>query len=252
MIETLDTRLAKVEAELASRRLPIERRVDQLEEKVASAAPKKKDGWDRLQSVSGILTTLVTGGLGLYLTMVVNGALEERKLEASAVKEMRDSITKLNGVNTPEDAQALGLTLGAFGSFAVPALVAALSTPGTARASGARTGLLAASLTDKPFVCAALVEVVTNRSRRYTVSMHIDATELMGQIGCRDRASAAALKQQLARVSQAETPAGFAAFERSIDSRSPLKREDIAALRERLCATEVLRDDPACAAPAAK
>ncbi|HQR70482.1 MAG TPA: hypothetical protein PLE54_07760 [Burkholderiaceae bacterium] len=242
----LDARLARVEAELAAPKPPLESRVAVLESRVDALKPKTKDLWEKAQSLSGIVAAIVTGAVGLYLTGVVNRGFEERKLETANVEKMRDLIGQLNKDRIEEkDAEAIGLTLGAFGEFAVPSLVAALGTNTTSRAAGARTGLLAASLNDKPAVCKALVGVLSNRSQLYTVLMHKRAVELLGKLDC-GRAGEDALRAYLELVNAAMQPGGLPRYAATLDPALPVGPDEVAGMQRDLCATPPLR--AACAA----
>jgi hypothetical protein len=240
-------RLDRIEAALASARTPLEQRVFELEGKVRKLEPKKKDFWEKLQALSGVVVALVTAAVGYWLTGSVNLALERRKLEAANVEKMRDVITRFNDAEiTPAQAEALGLTLGAFGEFAVPSLVAALATPTVNRAAGARTGLLAASLgaDDRKVVCETLAGVIASRSRRYSVLMYLRSVELLGLIECRGAADAA-LRDLLALTSAAGKPGS--ALAAALDDKPPVGPDEVAELRARLCATVQLRHEAACA-----
>jgi hypothetical protein len=249
-VKTVDAneRLDRIEAELAAAKLPIERRVDDLEAKLKKFEPKKRDFWDKAQAISGIIVALVTALVGYLLTGSVNLALERRKLETANVEKMRDLITKFN---SPEisagDAEALGLTIGAFGEFAVPSLVAALGTPTINRATGARTGLLAASLNreDRDVVCTTLTDVVSNRTQRYAVLMKLRAVELLGILECRREADQA-LRDFLTLVTAASQPGGIEKLASVLDERQPVGQTEVSELRFKLCATAQLRNDLAC------
>jgi hypothetical protein len=241
-------RLDRIEAALASAKSPLERRVDDLEAKVKKLEPKKKDFWEKLQALSGVIVAFVTAIVGYLLTGSVNLALEKRKLESANVEKMREVITKFNDAEiSPAQAEALGLTLGAFGEFAVPPLVAALGTPTVNRAAGARIGLLAASLgaDDRKVVCDTLTGVVNTRSRRYSMLMYLRSVELLGLIECRGAADQA-LRDLLALAVSAEKPAG-SALVAALDDRPPVGPDEVAELRSRLCATVQLRASAACA-----
>ena len=142
-------RVSDLEAKARQQRLPIDARVEELEAQVKALKPKQKDRWEKLQALSGIVTALVTGAVGLYLTGVINSGLERRKLESANVEKMRDLIVRFNATEIAEtEAEAVALTLAAFGEFAVPPLIAALGTRTQQRASAAETALLAVALSD--------------------------------------------------------------------------------------------------------
>ena len=237
----LEARVGRIEAELAAPKAPLESRVAVLESKVDGLKPRTKDLWEKAQSLSGIVAALVTGAVGLYLTGVVNRGFEERKLETANVEKMRDLIVQLNKDRIEEkDAEAIGLTLGAFGEFAVPSLISALGTNTTSRAAGARTGLLAASLSDKKAVCNALVTVISNRTQLYTVLMHKRTVELLGRLDC-GRSGEDALRAYLDFVVAAMQPGGLPSYASTLDPALPIGPSEVADMRQDLCATPQLR-----------
>jgi hypothetical protein len=239
-------RVQRIEDELARPRPPLEARVAALESK-APSGPKPKDFWERLQASSGIIVALVTAFIGYWLTGSVNQALERRKLETANVEKMRDLITQFNNAKIQaEDAEALGLTLAAFGEFAVPSLLAALGTNTSARANGARTGLLAVGLQDKKIVCDALGTVIGNRSQRYTHLMHQRTVELMGRLECGEPA-ARALREYLSLVAAARKPGAVATYAATLDPAQPIERDEVEDMFKRLCATPQLRREAGCA-----
>jgi hypothetical protein len=237
----VEARLARLEADLAASRTPLENRVAALESKVDALRPRTKDLWEKAQSLSGIFAALVTGAVGLYLTGVVNRGFEERKLESANVEKMRELIVQLNKDKIEDtEAEAIGLTLGAFGEFAVPSLVAALGTNTSSRAAGARAGLLAASLTDKKAVCHALVSVLTNHSQRYTVLMHQRVVGLMGRIDC-GPAAEDAMRAYLQAVGMAMQPGGLPAYAQTLDPAMPVGPDEVGQMKRELCETPQLR-----------
>lgn len=246
--DPMESRVAALETETRSRRLPIEARVADLEGQLKGMKPRQKDAWEKLQSVSGIITALVTAAIGFYLTGVVNSGLERNKLESANVEKMRDLIVKLNAEDIqPGDAEAIGLTLAAFGPFAVPPLIAALSTPTQVRARAAENALLAVSLTDARPVCATLGTVLENRGRRYTVLMHRRTITLLGKIQC-DGAPARALTQYLAFIDGATGKAGIARVANALDDALPVGKDEIDGLHQALCATPQLAAAAGCLA----
>jgi hypothetical protein len=239
----LEERLARIEAALAAPKTPLENRVTALESKVDALKLKTKDFWEKAQSLSGIVAALVTGLVGFYVTGVVNRGFEERKLETANVEKMRDLIVLLNKDKIEDtEAEAIGLTLGAFGEFAVPSLIAALGTNTSSRAAGARAGLLAASLNDKVAVCRALVSVLSNHSQRYTVLMHGRVVGLLGRIDC-GAAADEAMRAYLQAVRMAMQPAGLAAYAQTLDPAMPIGPDEVGQMLRTLCATPQLRAD---------
>jgi hypothetical protein len=239
----LEERLARIEADLATPKTPVENRLTALESRVDALKPKTKDFWEKAQSLSGITAALVTGIVGFYLTGVVNKGFEERKLETANVEKMRELIVQLNKDKIEDtEAEAIGLTLGAFGEFAVPSLIAALGTNTSSRAAGARAGLLAASLNDKVAVCRALVSVLANRSQRYTVLMHGRVVGLLGRIDC-GAAADDTMRAYLQSVVIATQPGGLAAYAQTLDPVMPVGHDEVGQMQRTLCSTPQLRAD---------
>jgi hypothetical protein len=244
--DSLEQRIKRVEDDIASSKTPLEKRVEELEAKTRALQPKKRDGWDKLQALGGILTALTTALVGYFLTGSVNMALEKRKLESTNVGQMRDLIRSFNSDKIESgDAEAHALTLAAFGEFAVPTLTAALGTNTQARALAAETGLMAVALHDRPFVCTTLVDVLDNRTQRYTWLLQKRTVTLLGKLDCGRKANSA-LERYLALVMNAKTPAGLATYVGALDPNSDVGRGEVADMLEALCRTSTLRDHSEC------
>ncbi len=251
--DALEQRLKRLEDDFVSSKTPLEKRVDELEAKTRALQPKKRDAWDKLQALGGILTAITTALVGYLLTGSVNQALEKRKLETTNVEKMRDLIKTFNSDKIePGDAESHALTLAAFGEFAVPTLTAALNTPTQARALAAETGLMAVAMHDRPFVCTTLIEILDSRTQRYTWLLHKRTAGLLGKLDC-GRKAVQSMERYLELVARANTPAGLAAYQAVIDPAGGLERSDVADVLEALCRTVPLRDRAECkpaAAPA--
>ena len=244
--DSLEQRIKRLEDDIASGKTPLERRVDELEAKTRALQPKKRDGWDKLQALGGILTAITTALVGYFLTGSVNMALEKRKLESTNVGQMRDLIRSFNSDKIESgDAEAHALTLAAFGEFAVPTLTAALGTNTQARALAAETGLLAVALHDRPFVCTTLTDVLDNRTQRYTWLLHKRTVTLLGKLDCGRKADRA-LERYLVLVGNANTPEGLAAYVSVLDPAGGVERGEVADMIEALCRTVTLRDRAGC------
>lgn len=243
---TLEERVTQLEQAVRDQRTPIEARVAELEAQARALKPRHKDGWEKLQAMSGLLTAAVTIAVGYWLTGSVNLALEQRKLESANVEKMRDLITKFNDPSVSEaDAEALGLTLAAFGEFAVPPLVAALGTNTQRRAAAAEKALLAVALTDRAAVCKALVQVLDNRARVYTRLMHRRSIRVLGQLEC-DGPAQRALADYLRLLLGAHGEAGLQAYAATLDEEL-VDRSQVNEMRSTACATPQLRDNALCA-----
>lgn len=244
--DSLEQRIKRLEDDIASSKTPLEKRVDELETKTRALQPKKRDAWDKLQALGGILTALTTALVGYLLTGSVNQALEKRKLESTNVVQMRDLIKSFNSDKIePGDAEAHALTLAAFGEFAVPTLTAALGTNTQARALAAETGLMAVALHDRPFVCTTLTDILDNRTQRYTWLLHKRTVSILGKLDCGTKGERA-LERYLALVAHANTADGLAAYAATLDSAGGVERGDAADVLETLCHTVTLRNRVEC------
>ena len=112
-----------------------------------------------------ILTPIIVAVLGALLAYYLTGyfqqtldirklelevqklALEQRKTDLSGIGQMRELIAQLykDGI-TPQEAEAIALSLAAFGDLAAPPLIHAIETGSPNRRTGAEAGLAAAAL----------------------------------------------------------------------------------------------------------
>jgi hypothetical protein len=206
-------------AELAAAR---EARLVRLEEAVAKLQPKRKDAWEKLQSVGTLASGVLVAVVGYFLTGSVNNALQRQQLQLSNVKEMRDLIGQLNTADA-DQADAAALTLSAFGRPAVPAVMGALVAGGEVRAPAAERALRAIGLDDPEAVCDPARKVIDNRTARFSWLAHLAALRLLGDLDCGGaRESVEAYARALAGVRSADDLATFAA---RVDGEVPLDRE---------------------------
>ena len=76
-----------------------------------------RDGWDKLQSLSPLITGIVLAVFGYFLTGSVNEAIQKSQLQFNYVKEMQDLLTKLNDPKTTlVEGRTDAVALAAFGS----------------------------------------------------------------------------------------------------------------------------------------
>ena len=115
-------------------------------------------------------------------------ALEQRKTDLSGIGQMRELIAQLYKDNiTPREAEAIALSLAAFGDLAAPPLIHAIETGSPNRRTGAEVGLAAAALAAQDPVCGTLARVIDNRTALFNWQTHESAIRLLGQLGCQNQ-----------------------------------------------------------------
>lgn len=153
-----------------------------------------------------IITPIIVAVLGALLAYALTGyfqqsmdlrrlelelqkfALEQRRVDLSGIGQMRELIADLyqEGI-TPGDAEAIALSLAAFGDLAAPPLIHAIETGSPNRRTGAEAGLAAAALAAPDRVCATLAQVLDNRTALFNWQTHESALRLLGQLGCQNQ-----------------------------------------------------------------
>jgi hypothetical protein len=153
-----------------------------------------------------VITPIVVAVLGAFLAYYFTGyfqqtldlrklelevqklALEQRKADLSGIGQMRELIAELykEGI-TPAQAEAIALSLAAFGDLAAPPLIHAIETGSPNRRTGAEAGLAAAALAAPDRVCGALGQVLDNRTALFTWQTHESAIRLLGQLACQNQ-----------------------------------------------------------------
>jgi hypothetical protein len=201
-------------------------RLSRLEEDLKKLRPQRKDGWERLQAVTPLVSGLLVAIVGYFLTGSVNNAIQRQQLQLSNVKEMRELLAQLNTADANE-AEAAAFTLSAFGRPAVPALMAALLAGGEVRAPAAERALRAIGLNDSEAVCEPTRKVLDNRTGRFSWVAHLSAIRLLGDLECRGaRASVESYAQALGQIKSPNDVSGFAS---RVDPDPPL---DLAAIEQ--------------------
>jgi hypothetical protein len=149
------------------------------------SAPKRKDGWDRLQASSTLISSIGAAVLAFFLTGSVNQALQQKQFDLSAVKEMKESIAALNKPDlSVAEAQTKAAELAAFGRPAVPAFINFLQSDNTETVHGAERGLRLIGSLSPDAVCPQVTSIIRNRSGLYTFLTHRRALEIMGDLDC--------------------------------------------------------------------
>jgi len=160
-------------------------RAEELSREVAKLKPEGKDFWDKLQAASSLISGVALAFIGYFFTDSVKVALQERQLRLEHVKEMREVLLKMGSpALTPEEAEANAITLSAFGEESIVPLITQLDS-GENRALGAEKGLRAVGLTSQEKTCAALQQVVRNRSGLFRWDTHQVAIRLTSELGCK-------------------------------------------------------------------
>ena len=168
--------------------------------------PDAGGGLTRSRSGVRILTPIIVAVLGALLAYYLTGyfqqtldlrklelevqklALEQRKTDLSGIGQMRELIAQLykDGI-TPREAEAIALSLAAFGDLAAPPLIHAIETGSPNRRTGAEAGLAAAALAAPDPVCGTLARVIDNRTALFNWQTHESAIRLLGQLGCQNQ-----------------------------------------------------------------
>jgi hypothetical protein len=172
-----------------------------------SPPPPGRSRWlDEIPKWGPILTPIVVAALGALLAYYLTGyfqqtldlrklelevqklALEQRKTDLSGIGQMRELIAQLykDGI-TPQEAEAIALSLAAFGDLAAPPLIHAIETGSPNRRTGAEVGLAAAALAAQDPVCGTLARVIDNRTALFNWQTQESAIRLLGQLGCRNQ-----------------------------------------------------------------
>jgi hypothetical protein len=181
--------------------------LEAVEAHVPRPAPPPSGGWlAEIPKWAPVITPIVVAVLGALLAYYLTGyfqqtldlrklelevqkiALEQRKTDLSGIGQMRDLIAQLyeEGI-TPQQAQAIALSLAAFGDLAAPPLIHAIETGSPNRRTGAEAGLAAAALAAPDQVCGALAQVLDNRTALFSWQTHESAIRLLGQLGCQNQ-----------------------------------------------------------------
>jgi hypothetical protein len=215
----------------------LEQRVATLEADVKK--PKTKDRWDKLQSISGIVSGLMVALVGYLLTGSVNKALEQRKLELSTGTAVQALVLKLQDDRQAE-AEAAAVALAAFGSLGIVPLLTALQGGQSIEVLAAEKGLRALSLTAAPQVCESLAGVLANRTGLYGWRVHRSSIVLLGDLDCRSQIGAV----RAYRALLGEGTETLAAYRTIVQDDGTLDGEALALIRETLRRTIGLLERP--------
>jgi hypothetical protein len=174
---------------LATRVTNLERRVGILQvadKRHTSKKSRTEKIWEIIQPfLVTLIPSLVLFWIGYSFQEQVKRDIEERKLRTDNVKEMRELIRQLlvEDLDTSK-AHATAIAIAAFGRYSVVPLVSILETGGVNRTLAAQRGLVAAGLADRSHTCAVLVEILDNRTQRYTTITHRQIIRTVSEVGC--------------------------------------------------------------------
>jgi hypothetical protein len=219
---------------LLRRILRLELQVQRLEQLNSQVEPKQATHeppilFEIVRAFAPLLTGVVLLVLAYQLKDSVSIALEQRRIDQSYAGEAKDLLAiLLDSTSTRSDAEVAAITLGSFGQWGVPPLVAALQEHDTVAALAARKGLRTAALLDKDAVCTALISLIENRSQLYPWSAHLDALEQLGQLSCSEAVPALAAYRAFLEVADTEE------FARVVSEEQQTTIETLNALRATL------------------
>ena len=172
----------------------------------APAAPPPRGWWiAEIPKWGSVITPLIVAVLGAFLAYYFTGyfqqtldlrrfelelqklELEQRRVDLGGIGQMRELIGELYRADlTPGQAEAISLSLAAFGDLAGPPLIQAIETGHTVRMTGAEVGLAAAALAEPGKVCAMLSRIIDNRTALFNWQTQQSAVRLLGRLGCID------------------------------------------------------------------
>ena len=213
-----------------------EARLSRIEDGLKKLQPKQKDGWEKLQALTPLVSGILVAVVGYFLTGSVNNAIQRQQLQLSNVKEMRELLAQLNTADSTL-ADSAAFTLSAFGRPAVAPLVAAMVAGGEVRAPAAERALRAIGLNEAEAVCEPVRKVLDNRTGRFPWVAHLSAIRLLGDLDC--RGAGASVEAYARALDQIKSPGDVSAFASRVDVDPPL---DLAAVEQlRLEAARTLR-----------
>ncbi len=146
--------------------------------------PKPKDGWDILQIMVAALSPIALAVMAYLLGTKVTNAINQRQLEVNTIKEMQPLVLQIVNAQTPAEARASAVGLAAYGTSAIEPLRTLLRSPNHPVVSGAWEGLRSVGTSHPKEVCAAILPVITDRSKLYPWDIQQAAIDLTGQFRC--------------------------------------------------------------------
>jgi hypothetical protein len=195
---------------------------------------KPKDGWDKLQALSPLITGIVLAAVGYFLTGSVNQAVQKSQLQFNYVKEMQELLAKLGDSRTTlEEAKTTAVALATFGSYSIPPLLNEIQSGELNRSAAGEYGLRAVSLADPNNACPALGRVLENRTAAYNWLTHRAAIRILGTANC--QVALPVLTSYRARLkAAASSQAEFNAFQATLGDDPGLTRETVDQMKSEL------------------
>jgi hypothetical protein len=177
-VNDLKQRVAATEIEL------LQHKVTHLEAEVKKAGSDSKL-LPKIKDIAAILTPLILAAVSFYVTNSITGAMQREKLDLDHLSVMKELMTELASPDIDSaKAEAVAVSLAAFGQAAIVPLIHELQVGGDIRPLAAEEGLRAIAFRDPETVCARLGDVLRNRSGLFSWQAQNSVIRLLGDIGC--------------------------------------------------------------------
>jgi hypothetical protein len=207
----------------------LEARIAELEAEVGKLKRQPKHWTDVLKAVGPLISGVVVLFVGYLLTGSVNLALQEKQLQVSNVKEMREMLLSFDDTTASLDKmKATAVTLSAFGGFAVGPLLNLLDSGSSNKVLAAKEGLRAVGIIEPEAACEKLAGVLGNRTRLFSWETHLWVIRLAGQLSCEKLAEPLAAYEEL--LEQSEGNDDLAPYSKTVRRTPPLAKRDLLTL----------------------
>jgi hypothetical protein len=178
----VDERLAAVEARVENA-FALDARLKSLEGDVRKLRSSSIRDW--LQTLGPYVAGLIVLLVGYAIKDSVTLALQREQLDLEYVKQMRDLMKDFDEAQTQTAANANAVGLAMYGKFAIVPLVERLEEGDLANLAAER-GLRLVGSNDPVAACPKFVQVIADRSRRYSWQTHKTLIKVIGQSACTD------------------------------------------------------------------
>lgn len=159
-------------------------KVASVEDELKNLKPGKKL-LPKIKDIASILTPLILAAASFYITQSITGALQREKLDLDHLSAMKELMTELASPDIERaKAEAVAVSLAAFGTAAVVPLIHELQVGGDIRPMAAEEGLRAVAFRNPEKTCSLLGDVLQNRSGLFSWQTQKSAIRLLGDIGC--------------------------------------------------------------------